>query len=139
MGAEEAFERYVRAKFDEQYVPRMFEEIVRQFLIRRNRAGAMRIPFRRIGTYFYDDPRTKRNGQFDVVTLDDEGYVFYEVKFRAHPMTRSEIEKKKLQVAASPMPCTRFGFISRSGFADDVKPEEGTVLWTLDDVYAPVE
>ena len=36
----------------------------------------------KIGKYYYDLPEEKRNGEFDVVTQDENGYVFYEVKFR---------------------------------------------------------
>ena len=35
-----------------------------------------------LGKYYYDDPKNKVNGEFDVVTLDKFGYIFYEVKFR---------------------------------------------------------
>ena len=31
-----------------------------------------------IGRYWYDDPANKTNGEFDVVTHDPHGYVFYE-------------------------------------------------------------
>lgn len=31
--------------------------------------------------YWYDDPANKTNGEFDVVTHDPRGYVFYEAKF----------------------------------------------------------
>ena len=43
--------------------------------------------------YWYDDPANKTNGEFDVVTHNPHGYVFYEAKFRSMPDTRARISK----------------------------------------------
>lgn len=43
--------------------------------------------------YWHDDPANKTNGEFDVVTHDPHGYVFYEAKFRSTPDTRARISK----------------------------------------------
>ena len=32
--------------------------------------------------YYYDDPVNHTNGKFDIITMDEKGYVFYEVKFK---------------------------------------------------------
>ena len=48
-----------------------------QYLIRQNRLGLMDPVIEKIGKYYYDDPKTKTNGEFDVVTLDEKGYAFY--------------------------------------------------------------
>lgn len=47
MGEQTAFETFVETEFETQYVPKAFEEICRQFLIRRNRMGRIRPPFSR--------------------------------------------------------------------------------------------
>ena len=80
------FDRYIKQDFEEKHVPRMFEEVCRQYLIRQNRLGRLEEPFEKIGTYYYDDPKKKMNGEFDIVTLDSRGYIFYEAKFRKAPI-----------------------------------------------------
>lgn len=127
------YERYVASDFEEQYVPHVFEDICRQFLIRRNREGRLEEPFDLIGRYSYNDSKTRKNGEFDVVTKDPEGYVFYEAKFRKAPVTDSMIKDEIAQVEATGLRCCRYGFFSRSGFA--CKPRENVTLYDLDDLY----
>lgn len=110
------FDRYIAEDFETKYVPHIFEDICRQYLIRQNRLGLMEIPFDRIGKYYYDDPATRTNGEFDVVTQDPLGYIFYEAKFRREPVTLNMIEKELRQVQAAGLVCYRYGFFSRSGF-----------------------
>ena len=38
--------------------------------------GLMDEIFEKIGKYYYDDPVAKKNGEFDIVTQDDKGYIF---------------------------------------------------------------
>ena len=47
------------------------------------------------GTFWYEAPATKTNGQFDCVLKKQDGYAFYEMKFYEHPMTLSECEKEE--------------------------------------------
>ena len=61
---------------------------------------------------------TRTNGEFDVVTQDENGYIFYEVKFKNAPLTESVIREEIDQVKASGLNCYRYGFISRSGFVE---------------------
>ena len=56
------------------------------------------------------------NGEFDVVTEDRKGYIFYEVKFRKEPLGQDIIRKEIQQVEETGMKCYRYGFISRAGF-----------------------
>lgn len=73
-------ENYIERDFISQYVPKIYEKISKEFLILCSKNNLIK-PFKLIGTYWYGDPQNKVNGQFDVVTLDDTGYIFYEVKF----------------------------------------------------------
>ena len=110
------YDRHVSQDFEENYVPRMFEEICRQYLVRQNRAGNVEPPFDAVGKYWYDDPANKASGEFDVVTQDPEGYVFYEAKFRKTPITQKMVDEEIAQVEATGLKCHRYGFFSRSGF-----------------------
>lgn len=88
------YDRHVFQDFEENYVPHMFEEICRQYLVRQNRTGKIEPAFDAIGKYWYDDPANKTSGEFDVVTQDPEGYAFYEAKFRKSPITQKWSTRK---------------------------------------------
>ena len=127
------YDRYVGDDFETQFVPRAFEEVCRQYLVRQNRMGKIEPPFDLIGAYSYDDPTTRTNGEFDVVTRDPLGYAFYEAKFRSTPVTQRMIEEEIEQVRRTGLMCHRYGFFSRSGF--EAQPDERTVLIGLEELY----
>ena len=113
------YDKYISKDFEEQYVPRKFEEICRQYLIRQNKAGNIDPVIEKIGKYYYDDPKKKTNGEFDVVTLDEKGYVFYEVKFRKNPVSKSMIDEEIEQVKLTGLNCYKYVFFARSGFSQE--------------------
>ena len=117
MDEEVFFDRYVSSDFEESFVPHAFEDVCRQYLVRQNRVGALPETFDLVGSYAYDDPKTRTSGEFDVVTQDGDGYVFYECKFRRAPVDQRTVDEEMAQVEATGMPCHAFGFFSRSGFA----------------------
>ena len=127
------YARFVAEDFESRYVPHAFEEVCRQYLVRENRAGRIDPPFDLIGRYYYDDPVSRTNGEFDVVTHDPNGYIFYEAKFRGTPVTARMIEEEKAQVRRCGLDCYKFGFFSRSGFAAQADKE--TVLIDLAEMY----
>lgn len=127
------FDRYVDDDFEHQFVPHAFEDVCRQYLVRQNRAGNIEPPFELIGTYSYDDPGTRTNGEFDVVTRDPMGYAFYEAKFRSGPVTQRMIEDEIEQVQRTGLMCHRYGFFSRSGF--ETVADGRTVLIRLERMY----
>ena len=133
MAPDTFYDRYIADDFEHTFVPESFEEICAQYLIRKNRAGLMDPPFEKIGKYYYDLPGEHRNGEFDIVTLDEKGYIFYEAKFRKNPITAEMRKKEIAQVTAAGLPCYRYGFFSRSGF--EGSPGEKEICITLDEMY----
>ena len=127
------FTRFIQDDFENAYVPKRFERIAKQYLLLQNRKGKMEEAFERIGKYYYNLPKEKRNGEFDIVTLDPKGYIFYEVKFQSKPLSLKQIEKEIAQVEATELRCYRYGFISRSGFEEAVHIKKGksssSFLW----------
>ena len=125
MDPEVFYDKYIDEDFEESYIPHRFEEICTQYLIRQNRLGAIDPVIEKIGKYYYDDPKTKTNGEFDVVTLDEKGYAFYEVKFRKKKMSKEVIDTEINQVKATGLNCYKYVFFSRAGFTaketEDVK------------------
>lgn len=128
------YDRYVDRDFEENHVPHMFEEVCRQFLVRRNRCGAVEPAFDAIGKYWYDDPVNKKSGEFDVVTRDPDGYVFYEAKYRKTPVTRKMVEEEIAQVEETGLSCHAYGFFSRLGF-NGVEASDSLCLYDLAEMY----
>ena len=133
MAPEAFYSRFIEKDFEEKYVPHIFENVCKQYLIRLNKSGMLDEPFEKIGKYYYDDPVNKKNGEFDIVTEDPKGYIFYEAKFRKEPLSESAIKKEVEQVKATGLNCYKFGFFSRSGF--DISAGENLRLIELDELY----
>ena len=133
MNPEAFYAHYIQSDFESQYVPNRFEMLCRQYLIRRNRAGEIDPPFLQIGKYYYDIPEQRKNGEFDVVTEDETGYIFYEAKFRSKPITEEMIRREIDQVKNTGLNCYRYGFFSRSGFEAAADPERITI--GLEEMY----
>ena len=95
--------------------------------------GCMDEIFEIIGKYYYDDPVERKNGEFDIVTLDDKGYIFYEAKFRKEPVTEQMIEKEIAQVKQTGLEFYKYGFFSKSGFACEKR--ENCSLIELKELY----
>ena len=127
------YDKYIAEDFATKYVPKSFERICKQYLIRKNRKGLMDEIFEKIGKYYYDEPVEKRNGEFDIVTLDDKGYIFYEAKFRKEPVTESIVQNEICQVKQTDLDCYRYGFFSRAGFTCDQEKER--ILIDLSELY----
>ena len=134
MDSDVFYDTYIKKDFETQYVPQIFEKICKQFLIRLNKAGKTIIPFFKIGKYDYDDPVNKKNGEFDVVTEDSEGYIFYECKYRNTKISQHLIENEIEQVKQTGMNCYKYGFFSKCGF-DPIKHDD-VILYSLDDLFS---
>ena len=114
------YDRYIKDDFETQYVPKMFESICKQYLIRCNKEGRITEPFEMIGKYYYDDPIHKKNGEFDIVTKDRLGYIFYECKYKNKVITNQIVQEEIQQVKDTGLLCYRYGFFSKHGFDDDI-------------------
>ena len=58
-----------------------------------------------------------------MVSLDEKGYVFYEVKFRNKKITRSDINEEIEQVRLTGLDCYKYVFFGRSGFSAEETEE----------------
>lgn len=127
------YDRYIEEDFETQHVPKIFEDICRQYLIRLNQAAEMPVPFDKIGKYYYNNAGNKTNGEFDIVTHDDNGYIFYEAKFRKKPIDEKMMEQEIIQVNEAGLSCYKYGFFSRTGFA--VPLQENVIGIELKELY----
>ena len=127
------FDKYIKDDLYERYIPKVFESVCKQYLIRKNKANDLLDSFDIIGKYYYDDPKTKTNGEFDIVTESDDGYIFYECKYKDSLMTKGQILKEIEQVNNTGLDCFKYGFFSKSGFKDiDL---DNVILYILSDLY----
>lgn len=117
----------------EEFVSRRFEGIVRQFFSRRVSSGKLR-DVQDIGTYWYDNPEEKANGEFDCVLKRSEGYDVFECKFYKRPMTQAECERELEQVARlKALPVRTAGFVCSAGFTFE---NSDLALISGDDLFA---
>ncbi len=98
------------------FISYRFEDIVLEYFARLANMG--RLPgVEDFGSYWYDNRREKKNGQFDVVLKKSDGYGFFECKFYSSPMKEDECKKEEEQVrAVTGLDCVSLGFVSSSGF-----------------------
>lgn len=127
------FDKYIKKDLDEQFVPNRFEYICKEYLIKENKNGNIDPYFYEIGKYYYDLPKEHKNGEFDIVTKDDEGYIFYEVKFKNKSITSKMISEEIKQVKACGLDCYKYGFVSKSGF--EKKDLDNVIYIEIDDLY----
>ena len=116
IGEEQFFNRNIDAVL-EQFVSRRLEGIALQYFHR----AAMRGLYPDIddfGSYWYDDPATKTNGEFDCVIRRGELYDFYECKYFDRPMTIDECRQEKEQLdSIKGIIVSDVGFVCTGGFA----------------------
>ena len=133
MNEDAFFDRFIKDDLYKSHIPTVFEWMCQQFLIRKNKLNELEVPFFEIGKYYYDDPVNKMNGEFDVVTQDDNGYIFYECKYKNSRVTQDVVDQEIEQVKNVNMSCYKYGFFSKTGF--DLTEDSNIILYTLDDLY----
>ncbi len=133
MNKSDFFDSFIKEDLYSMFVPKQFENICKEYLIKENIAGKLNTPFYKIGTYYYDDPKNKTNGEFDVVTLDSNGYIFYECKYKDKAINNQTIYKEIQQVKSAGLNCYKYGFFSKSGYVE--KSDDNIIQYTLDDLY----
>lgn len=130
------YEKFIIEDFEEHFVPKSFENVCKEFLIRKNKNAELENSFEKIGKYYYDDAKNKKNGEFDIVTESDGEYIFYEAKFKNSPLDKTAIKDEIRQVEESGFICKKYGFFSKSGFKNlDKNFASNLILFTLEDLY----
>lgn len=131
LGPGQFYEEYVAPTLKD-FVARRFEEICRDFFAHLARNG--RLPgLKNIGSYYYDDPLAKTNGEFDVALDYGDHYAVFEAKYYQKPMTIDEIHKEIGQIRKiKDLNVTEIGFIATNGFQEK---EDGYMYYSADDLY----
>lgn len=133
LNSSDFYNEIIKEDFNENFVPKKFEKIAFEYLIRENKAGNIKPPFLKIGKYWYDNPIEKVNGEFDVVTKDKDGFIVFEVKYTNKKVDSKVIEKLVKQLDKCNVKYYKLGFFSKSDFA--IKDKEQYYLKSLEDMY----
>ena len=121
LGAEAFYDEYVAPTLTD-FISRRFEGICRDYFSLQVRSGKLK-GVRNIGSYYYDDPVHRKNGEFDVALELADGYAIYEAKYYAQPMTLDEIHREAQQVVnIKELAVKQLGFIAINGFVEQEKP-----------------
>ena len=133
MNSNDFFEEFIKEDFYNYYVPKEFEKISAQYLIRQNKEGKIKPTLYKVGKYYYDNPVNRTNGEFDVVTLNKYGYDFYEVKFTNDSIDDSVVNEEEYQLSKANIKFNKLGFVSKSGF--HLSNPENYILINIDEMY----
>lgn len=131
MQPEVFYENYVKKDFYERYLPRKFEEVVKEYLIKEN---GLSVPlFSSIGRLYYHDEKVNR--EFDIVLATKDGLLPVECKYSKSLISKNVVTEDIHQWDNLPFNVSRFGFVSKTGFTDDVLNDSSLFLLTLNDLY----
>ncbi|MCR5305612.1 MAG: ATP-binding protein [Oscillospiraceae bacterium] len=117
IGEEQFYNRNIASSLT-QFISRRLEGIALQYFHRMSVLG--KIPdIEDFGSYWYDDPATKTNGEFDcVLKRIGEQYDFYECKYYDRPMTLEECRQEQAQLKTiQGIQVSGIGFVCSGGFA----------------------
>ena len=116
------------------FIAKRFEDIARSYFSLATKAGLLKGIYD-IGTYYYDDPINRKNGEFDVALEKADGYWIYEVKYLREKMGAAMIAKEVAQIKAiEEIDVKGIGFISINGFESTDYPYvliDGATLYSL--------
>ena len=118
MGATAFYEEYIKDSII-TFISHRFEEICRSYFSLQVQRGKLKGVLN-IGTYYYDDSRAKKNGEFDVVLQRKDNFDIYESKYLISPMSDKQVEEEIKQVSDIPkLNVGKIGFVSINGFESE--------------------
>lgn len=117
IGGEQFFRMNIAGEKIRQFISRRFEGIALQYFHRMSGTGEF-AEIEDYGSYWYDDPKSKKNGEFDcVVKRKGELFDFYECKYFDRKMTLAECQAEEAQIRQqSGIIPSKIGFICTGGF-----------------------
>lgn len=139
LGTERAADEIMEGIND--YMGPVFEDICRQYLVRRAKGGILPFVPHAIGKWWGNNPVIKAQDDVDLLALDRKGErgIFVECKFRNRPMGMDEYDDLVTATEAFPGVKEKWLiFISKSGFTEAVKRragEEGAELVEVKGMY----
>lgn len=116
LGEKSVFSSKVHPSLD-TFISYRFEEIARSYFSRLARTGRLS-DIIDIGTYWYDDKKSKQNEEFDCVLEASDGYEVYEVKYLKAALTEEKAKDEADKIyRIKDFTIKQVGFISIEGFS----------------------
>ncbi len=116
IGGEQFFRMNIAGEKIRQFISRRFEGIALQYFHRMSGTGEF-AEIEDYGSYWYDDPKSKKNGEFDCVVKRKGEFDFYECKYFDRKMTLAECQAEEAQIRQqSGIIPSKIGFICTGGF-----------------------
>ncbi len=117
LGADSFYEAYIKDSIV-AFISHRFEEIVRNYYSILSVKG--KLPgIRNIGSYYYDDPKNKTNGEFDVALEFKDRLKLVETKYYKNKLTVKEMEKEVEQIRKIKTTFkVEYAFVATSGYED---------------------
>ena len=134
MSSKTLYKNIIEKQLLNNYVPKQFEKICKEFLIIQNKKDKIKPVFYNIGKLTYHDKKDNINNEFDIVTLDDNGYIYYECKYINKILDIKTVENEISSAKHSSFDFYNFGFFSKKGFDKNIKTSKYN-LYSLDDIY----
>ena len=119
IGTEQYYRRNIEDRID-QFISRRLEGLTLQYFHRMSVAGLLP-DLDDFGSYWYDDPMEKKNGEFDcVLKRNNNQYDFYECKYFDRPMSPDECRQEEEQLRnIQGIAVSGIGFVCTGGFSPD--------------------
>ena len=131
LGGDTFFDEYIQNDLT-TFISHRFEEICRTYFAGLASSGKLQ-GIKNIGSFYYDDPVQKQNGEFDIALQYGKTLNIYEAKFYKDMMPVSEIHKEVEQIRNIPgIQVDQIGFIAVNGFE---KKEKGYSYITGEQLY----
>ena len=115
LGPDTFFRMYIEPSLN-TFISYRVEGIARSYFFRKAKSDSLGDVYD-IGSYWYDDRRLKKNGEFDCVIKRKNSYDIYEVKYLSEPLSEDLMNEEIKKIRdISDLSIGRIGFISFSGF-----------------------
>lgn len=119
LGADAFYEEYIQQSII-TFISHRFEEIGRNFfslLVKSKKIKGILD----IGTYYFDNPEKKENGEFDIALKKKDGYEIYEAKYYLKPLKATEMLEEEKQIKQiKGLNISKIGFITVSGVENGI-------------------
>ena len=128
------FSNFIKEDLESNFIPHKFESISKEFPLKRSFSNKMDPIILNIGSYSYYDAKEKINREFDIVTLDKNGYISYECKCTNETIDNKVIQEEERQTNNLGVKFYKLGFISKRGFSSHVDQSKYN-CFTLEDFF----
>lgn len=117
LGKNVFYEEYIKNSLI-TFISHRFEDIASTYFSLLCKNGKLK-GVRNIGSYYYDDPINKKNGEFDVALEFKDKIKFIEVKYYKDKLTLQEMEKEIIQIKNIKTDKNiDYAFLATSGYED---------------------